>query len=199
MTTIDVKTIQELRKVSGVGMMECKKALEATGGNVDEALKLLREQGMQVAAKKATRLANEGRVESYIHFNGKMGVLVEVNCETDFVARTDDFMGFCKELAVHIAASGPEYVSSASVPEEKLNEEKGILLKQLEGSGKPQNIVDKIVEGRIAKFYTEVCLLDQLWFHDESLGTVSAVLNALIGRVGENIVINRFSRFTIGS
>lgn len=195
---MDVKTIQELRKVSGVGVMECKKALQATGGNVDEALKLLREQGMQVAAKKATRLANEGRVESYIHFNGKMGVLVEVNCETDFVARTDDFMGFCKELAVHIAACGPEYVSSVHVPADKLDEEKGILLKQLEGSGKPQNIVDKIVEGRIAKFYTEVCLLDQLWFHDETLGTVSSVLNSLIGRVGENIVINRFSRFNIG-
>lgn len=196
---MDVKTIQELRKVSGVGVMECKKALQATGGNVDEALKLLREQGMQVAAKKATRLANEGRVESYIHFNGKVGVLVEVNCETDFVARTDDFMGFCKELAVHIAACGPEYVSSAHVPAEKLDEEKGILLKQLEGSGKPQNILDKIVEGRVSKFYGEVCLLEQPWFHDESLGTVASVLNSLIGRVGENIIINRFARFSIGS
>jgi elongation factor Ts len=196
---MDVKTIQELRKVSGVGVMECKKALQATGGNVDEALKLLREQGMQVAAKKATREANEGRVESYIHFNGKMGVLVEVNCETDFVARTGDFISFCKELAVHIGAMMPEYVSSAHVPVERLEEEKGILLKQLEGSGKPRNIMEKIVEGRLAKFYGETCLLDQIWFHDETLGTVSAVLNSLIGRIGENIVINRFSRFSIGS
>jgi elongation factor Ts len=196
---MDVKTIQELRKVSGVGMMECKKALEATGGNVDEALRLLREQGMQVAAKKATRQANEGRVESYIHFNGKMGVLVEVNCETDFVARTDDFIGFCKDLAVHIAAIGPEYVSHGDVPEDRLNEEKAILMKQLEESGKPANIQEKIVEGRMTKFYGEVCLLDQLWFHDETLGTVSAVLNSLIGRVGENIIINRFARFNIGA
>lgn len=195
---MDAKTIRELRRISGVGMMECKKALQATDGNVDEALKLLREQGMKVASKKATRLANEGRVESYIHFNGKVGVLVEVNCETDFVARTDDFIGFCKEVAVHIAAIGPEFVSRESVPGERLDEEKAILMKQLEESGKPESIREKIVEGRLGKFYGEVCLLDQPWFHDEALGTVSDVLNSLIGRIGENIIINRFARFSIG-
>ncbi len=196
---MDVKTIQELRRISGVGVMECKKALQATGGDLEQALKLLREQGMQVAAKKATRVANEGRIESYVHFNGKMGVLVEVNCETDFVARTENFIGFCRDLAVHIGAMMPEYVSSADVPAERLEEEKDILMKQLEGSGKPKDIIEKIVEGRLSKFYGETCLLDQVWFHDESLGTVSAVLNDLVGRIGENIVINRFSRFSIGS
>jgi len=196
---VDAKNVKELRRISGAGMMDCKKALEETKGSIDEALKLLREQGIKVASKRAGRLASEGLVYSYIHGVGKLGVLVEVNCETDFVARTDDFKGFCKLLAMHVAACDPQFVSRDEIPDETVNEEKEILRKQLEDSGKPDNIVEKIITGRLEKYYSEVCLLDQEWIHDSSLGNVKDVLTDLIGKIGENIVLNRFIRFEIGS
>lgn len=195
---VDAKTEKELRKISGAGMMECKKALDETGGNLDAALKHLREQGVKVAAKKASRQANEGLVYSYIHGVGKLGVLVEVNCETDFVARTDAFQGFCKQVAMHIAAASPEFVKKEDVPEARVTEEKEVLFSQLADSNKPENIKEKIVEGRLDKFYGEICLLEQEWIHDSEVGRVSDALTAAIAKVGENIVINRFARFQIG-
>ncbi len=196
---VDAKSVKELRRISGAGMMDCKKALTDAEGNVDEALKLLREKGIKVASKRAHRQASDGLVYAYIHSPGKLGVLVEVNCETDFVARTDEFVEFCKLTAMQIAASDPLYVSREEVPQEVLADEKNILQKQLDGSGKPDNIVEKIVTGRLDKFYSEICLLDQEWIHDSSAGTVNDVLLALIARIGEKTVINRFARFSIGS
>jgi elongation factor Ts len=196
---VDAKDVKELRRISGAGMMDCKKALEETEGSIDDALKLLRELGIKVASKRAGRLASEGLVHSYIHGVGKLGVLVEVNCETDFVARTDDFKGFCKLLAMHVAACDPQFVSRDAIPEVTVNEERDILRKQLVDSGKPDNIVEKIITGRLEKYYSEVCLLDQEWIHDSSLGSVNDVVTDLIGKIGENIVVNRFTRFEIGS
>ena len=195
---VDAKTVKELRKISGAGMMECKKALDETNGDLDAALKHLREQGVKVAAKKASRQANEGLVFSYIHGPGKLGVLVEINCETDFVARTEAFQDFCKQVAMHIAASNPEFVSRDQVPENRANEEKEVLLSQLADTNKPENIKEKIVEGRLDKFFGEICLLEQEWIHDPDTGKVSDALTAAIAKVGENMVINRFARFQIG-
>lgn len=195
---VDAKTVKELRKISGAGMMECKKALDMTGGDLDAALKHLREQGVKVAAKKASRQADEGLVYAYIHGPGKLGVLVEINCETDFVARTDAFQDFCKQVAMHIAASNPEFVNRTDVPEARVKEEKDVLFTQLADSNKPENIKEKIVEGRLDKFYSEICLLEQEWIHDAEVGKVSDALTASIARVGENIVINRFARYQIG-
>lgn len=195
---VDAKTVKELRRISGAGMMECKKALDFTEGDLDAALKHLREQGVKVAAKKASRQANEGLVYAYIHGPGKLGVLVEVNCETDFVARTDTFQDFCKQLAMHIAASSPEYIATENVPEDRVKEEKEVLFTQLADSNKPENIKEKIVEGRLDKFYSEICLLEQEWIHDAEVGKVSDALTAAIAKVGENMIINRFARFQIG-
>lgn len=195
---VDAKTVKELRKISGAGMMECKKALDSTDGNLEAALKYLREQGVKVAAKRASRQANEGLVFSYIHGPGKLGVLVEINCETDFVARTEAFQEFCKQVAMHIAAAAPDFVSREDVPAERVADEKAFLLKQLAESNKPENIKEKIVEGRMDKFFSEICLLDQEWIHDSETGKVSDAVTALIAKIGENTVINRFARFQIG-
>ncbi|PIE51555.1 translation elongation factor Ts [Candidatus Fermentibacteria bacterium] len=195
---VNAKTVKELRKISGAGMMECKKALEETGGDLDGALRHLREQGVKVAARKAARQANEGLVYPYIHGVGKLGVLVEVNCETDFVARTEDFQVFCKQVAMHIAAASPEFVRREDIPEARIAEEKEVLMNQLADSNKPENIKEKIVEGRLDKFYGEICLLDQEWIHDAEVGKVSDALTAAVAKVGENIVINKFARFQIG-
>ncbi len=195
---VDAKTVKELRKTSGAGMMECKKALDATDGNLEAAIKHLREQGVKVAAKRSSRSANEGLVQSYIHGPGKLGVLVEINCETDFVARTDAFVDFCKLVAMHIAAASPEFVSRDDVPAEKVEDEKGFLLKQLEDSNKPENIKEKMVIGRMDKFFGELCLLEQEWIHDSETGKVSDAVTAIIAKIGENVVINRFARFQIG-
>lgn len=195
---VDAKTVKELRKISGAGMMECKKALDKSEGDLEAALKFLREQGVKVAAKRLSRQANEGLVYSYIHGVGKLGVLVEINCETDFVARTEAFQEFCKQVAMHIAAASPDYVSRDDVPAERVTEEKTFLLKQLADSNKPENIKEKIVEGRMDKFFSEICLLDQEWVHDSETGKVSDAVTTLIAKIGENTVINRFARFQIG-
>ncbi len=195
---VDAKTVKELRKISGAGMMECKKALDKSEGDLEAALKFLREQGVKVAAKRSSRQANEGLVYSYIHGVGKLGVLVEVNCETDFVARTEAFQEFCKQVAMHIAAAAPDFVSRDDVPAERVADEKTFLLKQLADSNKPENIKEKIVEGRMDKYFSEICLLDQEWVHDSETGKVSDAVTALIAKIGENTVINRFARFQIG-
>ncbi len=194
---VDAKRVKELRDISGAGILDCKKALEESGGDVEKALILLREKGLKIAKKKAGREATEGRIEAYVHHDSKIGVLVQVNCETDFVAMNEKFKEFCHELAMHIAASDPQVISREDLPEEQVTQEREILLKQLEDSGKPDNIKEKIVEGRMKKFFSEVCLLDQEWMHDSDMGSVRQVLTDLIARIGENIVISHFARYSV--
>lgn len=196
---IDYEMIKEIRKTTGAGMQDCMNALKESDGSMQKAINYLREKGIKVASKKASRNAEEGIVGSYIHPPGKIGVLVEVNCETDFVARTDDFQEFVLDVAIHIAANSPVAVSRDDLPAEMVEGEKAILRKQLADSGKPDSIIEKIISGRMEKFYAEVCLLDQEWLHDSDKGSVKDVLTDIIGRFRENIVIRRFSKFTIGT
>ncbi len=193
---ITADKVKELRDKTGVSMMECKKALVETSGNMDKATELLRKKGLETAAKKAGRDAKEGRVYSYIHHNGKLGVLLEVNCETDFVARNEDFSQFVKELAMHIAALGPKYVSREEVSAEEIAKEKEIYIEQVKG--KPAQAVEKIVEGKLEKFFAGVCLLDQPTVKDPKV-FVKDQLKGLISKLGENIVVRRFIRFEIGA
>lgn len=195
--SITTKDIQELREKTGVGMMDCKKALEEANSNLDKAEELLRKQGAIKAAKKAERSANQGIITSYIHAGGKVGVLLELNCETDFVARNEQFQNLAHELCLHIAASSPLYVSSNDVPEDILNKEKEIYKEQVLAEGKPSNIVDKIVEGKLAKYYEETCLLNQLFVKDQDK-TVEQVIQGAVLTIGENIKVARFTRYQIG-
>ena len=188
--------VSKLRASTGAGMMDCKKALTETNGNFDEAIKYLREKGM-AAAKKADRIAAEGVVGSYIHMGGKIGVLVEVNCETDFVAKSDAFQNLVKDIAMQIAAAKPLYVTEAEVPTEALDAEKEILKAQALNEGKPEAVVEKMVEGRIKKYYKDVCLLDQDFVKDSSK-TVSQVINEAILSIGEKISVRRFTRYEMG-
>jgi len=189
--------VKELRQRTGAGMMDCKEALVATGGDLDRAVEVLRQKGLAKAARKAARVAAEGLVESYIHAGGRIGVLIEVNCETDFVARTPEFKSLCRDLAMQVAASKPEYVSREDVPAEVLEKEKSILRAQALNEGKPERIVDKIVEGRLAKFYEERCLLEQPFIRDLDR-SVKDYLAEKIAAIGENIVVRRFVRFELG-
>lgn len=189
--------VSKLRASTGAGMMDCKKALTETNGNFDEAIKYLREKGMAAAAKKADRIAAEGVVGSYIHMGGKIGVLVEVNCETDFVAKSDAFQNLVKDIAMQIAAAKPLYVTEAEVPTEALDAEKEILKAQALNEGKPEAVVEKMVEGRIKKYYKDVCLLDQDFVKDSSK-TVSQVINEAILSIGEKISVRRFTRYEMG-
>lgn len=188
--------IKELRELTGAGMMDVKEALDATNGDKEAAIDFLRKKGSVKLTKKADRVANEGIVESYIHAGGRIGVLVELNCETDFVARTDDFKQLAKDIALHIAASAPLYVSSAEVPEEALQREQEIYKEQAQG--KPQDIVEKMIAGRVQKYYEEVCLLNQPFVKDSSV-TVQDMLGASVSKMGENIQVRRFSRFVLGN
>ncbi len=197
MANITAQMVKELRERTGAGMMACKKALQETDGDIEKAIDKLREMGLASAAKKAGREAKEGKIASYIHAGGKIGVLVEVNCETDFVANTDEFNNLCKDIAMHIAAANPQYVSREEVPEEVLEKEKNIMKEQLRQQGKPENILDKIVEGKIEKFYEETCLLDQPFIKDDSV-TVKDLIQNTIAKLGENIIVRRFTRFQIG-
>ena len=197
MSNISAKLVKELRERTGAGMMDCKKALAEVGGDIEKAVSFLREKGLAAAAKKAGRVAAEGLVESYIHGNGRIGVLVEVNCETDFVAKTDEFKEFVKDIAMQIAAAKPEYVSREEVPESVIEKEKEILKAQALNEGKPEHIVEKMVEGRIEKYYKEVCLLDQPFIKDADL-TIKELINEKISKIGENIVVRRFARFELG-
>ncbi len=189
--------VSKLRASTGAGMMDCKKALTETNGNFDEAIKYLREKGMAAAAKKADRIAAEGVVGSYIHMGGKIGVLVEVNCETDFVAKSDAFQNLVKDIAMQIAAAKPLYVTEAEVPTEALDAEKEILKAQALNEGKPEAVVEKMVEGRIKKYYKDVCLLDQDFVKDSSK-TVSQVINEAVLSIGEKISVRRFTRYEMG-
>lgn len=194
---IKASDVKELREKTGAGMMDCKKALVETDGNIEEAIKVLREKGLAAAAKKASRIAAEGIVESYIHMGGKIGVLVEVNCETDFVAKTPAFRTLVKDIAMQIAASKPLYLSSEEVPSDEIEKEKEILRAQALNEGKPEKIVDKMVEGRIKKYYKDVCLLEQPFVKDSDK-TVQDLVTEKIAEIGEKISIRRFARFEMG-
>ncbi len=192
-----IEQIQKLRKMTGTGIMDCKEALAESDNDIDKAVEILREKGKAEAAKKADRDASEGIVYSYIHPGSKVGVLLELNCETDFVARTDEFKDFAKEIAMQIAAASPGWVRREDVPEEEIEKEKKIMTKQLKEAGKPEHILGKIIEGKLNKFYSQNCLLEQAYIRDDSK-TIKEVLQEAIAKLGENIQINRFSRFAIG-
>lgn len=178
-------------------MLDCKKALESADGNMEKAIDILREKGLSAAADKADRIATEGVVDSYIHAGGRIGVLVEVNCETDFVANTEQFRSFVKDIAMQIAADNPSYVSREDVPEAVLSKERDFLRRQALNEGKPEHIVDKMVEGRLNKFYEEHCLLDQQFIKDSDK-KISELLNEIVSKIGENVTIRRFARFELG-
>lgn len=189
--------IAKLRAMTGAGMMDCKKALTESNGDMDGAVKFLREKGMAAAAKKADRIAAEGAVGSYIHMGGKIGVLVEVNCETDFVAKSDQFQQLVKDIAMQIAAAKPLYVNSSEVPAEVLESEKEILRTQALNEGKPAQIVEKMVEGRIKKYYQDFCLMDQQFVKNPDL-TIATLINEATLKIGEKISIRRFTRYEMG-
>jgi len=194
---ISVELVKDLRQRTGAGVVDCKKALQEAKGNMDAAIDYLRRKGLATAAKKAGRIATDGLISSYIHAGGKMGVLVEINCETDFVAKTEDFQSFVKNIAMHIAAANPQYIRREEVLEEVLEKERDIYRTQALDAGKPQKVIDKIVEGKMERFYSEVCLLEQTYVRDSDL-TIKELLDALIAKIGENITIRRFTRFQLG-
>ncbi len=189
--------VKELRERTGAGMMDCKKALEESGGDLDKAVEVLRKRGLAAAAKKAGRVAAEGAVGSYIHAGGKIGVLVEVNCETDFVARTDEFQELVRDIAMHIAAAEPRFVAREEVTDEVLATERRIYREQALEEGKPENVVDRIVEGKVGKFYGEAVLLEQPFVKDPDK-TIQELLVEKIAKIGENIRVRRFARFRLG-
>ena len=189
--------VKELRERTGVGMMDCKNALVETGGDMEKAIEALRTKGLAQAAKKASRVASEGMVSSYIHMGGRIGVLLEVNCETDFVAKTEEFKSFCHDIAMQIAASKPEFVRREEVSQEVIETEKRILRQQALNEGKPEKIVDKMVEGRIEKYYKENCLMEQPFIKDTDK-TVQDLLNDKVMKLGENISVRRFARYEVG-
>jgi elongation factor Ts len=194
---VNASLVKELREKTGAGMLDCKKALEEANNDLTKAGELLREKGLAAASNKAGRIATEGAVESYIHAGGKVGVLVEINCETDFVGKTEQFKSFARDIAMHIAAASPIYVRREEVPQEALDKEKEILRNQALNEGKPEKIVDKMVEGRIGKYYEEFCLLEQPFVKDPDK-TIGTLLNEKISQIGENISIRRFVRFGLG-
>lgn len=194
---ITAALVKELREKTGAGMMDCKKALTETNGDIEKAITYLREKGLASAAKKSGRTAAEGAVGSYIHMGGKIGVLVEVNCETDFVAKTDAFQAFVKDIAMHIAAANPTYLNESEVPEDVIASEREVYKQQAINEGKPENIAEKMVEGRIKKMYKEVCLMDQEYVRDPSL-SITDYVKQKIADFGENIVIRRFVRYQMG-
>ena len=195
---IDAKIVSQLRAMTGAGIVECKKALEEAGGDLAAAAELLRKKGIVKAASKSDRHTSEGLVYAYIHGNGKVGAMVEVLCETDFVARTDGFKELCHELALQIAAMNPLYVSSADIPDEVVEKEKAIYAEEFAGSSKPAEMVAKIVEGKLSKWYTDVCLLNQAYIKDEDK-TVEEVVKEAISKTGENIQVKRFTRYAMES
>jgi elongation factor Ts len=194
---ITAAMVKELREKTGAGMMDCKKALTETNGDMEKAIEWLREKGIASAAKKAGRIAAEGIVEAYIHGGGRIGVLVEVNCETDFVAKTDQFKSFVKDIAMQIAAMKPKYVRIEDVPEEEIQKEREILKQQALNEGKPEHIVDKMVEGRLKKHFQDICLLEQAYVKDPEK-TIDQLVKETIAVLGENISIRRFVRYEMG-
>jgi len=195
--SVTAAQVNELRKATGAGLMDCKKALTETGGDHEKAIDYLRKKGLAAASKKAGRAATEGAVGSYIHAGGKIGVLVEVNCETDFVAKNETFQAFVRDIAMHIAAASPMFVRREEVPAELLEREKDIYRAKAKESGKPDNIVEKIIEGQINKFYADICLLEQSFVKDPDK-SVQTYLNETIATIGENMSVRRFAKFVLG-
>jgi len=195
---ITAAQVKELRDKTGAGMMECKKALQETDGNVEKAISYLREQGVVKSAKLGSRTTNQGAVFAYVHPGDQLGVLVEISCETDFVARTEDFRILGKNIAMQVAAANPTYVSRDNVPEEIVNSEREILKAQAKTEGKPDHIIEKMVEGRLSKFYEEICLLDQPYIRDDSKKVGDLVTEA-VAKIRENIQVKRFTRFQVGA
>lgn len=194
---ITSQMVKELRDKTAAGMMDCKKALGETDGDMEKAVDLLRKKGLAVAAKRAGRATSEGVIETYIHAGGKLGVMVELGCETDFVAKTDGFLAFARDIAMHIAAVAPVAITREEVPEAVVAREKDIYVQQALESGKPENIVEKMVGGKLEKFLSEICLLEQKYVKDPDM-TIQDMLTDLIGKMGENISIKRFARFQVG-
>ena len=194
---ISAQTVKELREKTGAGMMDCKKALTESAGDMEKAIDYLRKKGLATAQKKSGRVAAQGMVGHYIHMGGKTGVLVEVNCETDFAARSDDFQTLVKDIAMQIAAMNPRYVRREDVTEEDLNREKEIYREQAKASGKPDNIVDKIIEGKLKDYYKDACLYDQPFVKDDKM-TIEQLITNAIGKIGENIRVRRFTRYVTG-
>ncbi|RII29258.1 MAG: elongation factor Ts [Geobacter sp.] len=189
--------INELRKSTGAGMLDCKKALEETDGDFEKAVDFLRKKGLSAAAKKAGRVATEGAVGTYIHAGGKIGVMVEVNCETDFVAKNENFQAFVKDIAMHIAAASPLYVRREEVQADVLEREKDIYRAKARETGKPENIIEKIIDGQVNKFFADICLLEQAYVKDPDK-TIQQYLNETIARIGENMTIRRFTKYVLG-
>jgi elongation factor Ts len=197
MANITAAMVKELRERTNAGMMDCKRALQECDGDMEKAVEFLRKKGLAVAAKRAGRATSEGTIQCYLHAGNKLGVMVEVNCETDFVAKTDQFIQFAKDVAMHIAATNPLCITREQAPQDVIEKEREIYRQQALEQGKPENIVDKIVDGRIEKFLKEVCLLEQPFVKNPDL-TIQDLLNELIGKMGENITIRRFARFQVG-
>jgi len=197
MATISTEMIKELREKTGAGIMDCKQALNECDGDIEKAVDSLRKKGIATALKRAGRGTSEGVVQSYIHMGGKIGVLVEVNCESDFVAKTEDFLEFAKNLAMHIAATSPAGILPEDVPEDTIEREKTIYRDQALEMGKPEKMIDKIVEGKLNKFYKESCLMNQAYVRNPDI-SIADLLNEVIAKIGENIKISRFARFQIG-
>jgi elongation factor Ts len=194
---ISAEKVKDLRARTGAGVMDCKAALSEAQGDFDKAVELLRKKGLATAAKKAGRIASDGLVASYIHAGGKIGVLVEINCETDFVAKTEDFQAFVKNVAMQIAAANPQYLRREEIPADVIEKERAIYRAQALESGKPEKVIDRIVDGKLEKFYSEVCLVEQTYVRDQEL-TVKGLVEAMIAKVGENIAIRRFCRYQLG-
>ncbi|PJE76752.1 translation elongation factor Ts [Candidatus Uhrbacteria bacterium CG10_big_fil_rev_8_21_14_0_10_48_16] len=194
--SIDAKLVAELRSMTGAGMMDAKKALEESTGDLEKAAQFLREKGMAKAAKKSSRETNEGRVHAYIHSNGKLGAMVEILCETDFVARNEAFIAFCNDVAMHVSALEPLYLTREEVPLELVEKEKEIFTKEMENQAKPAEVIEKIVEGKLSKWYSEIVLLEQAFIKDEDM-TIDEFVKSKIASIGENITIRRFARFNI--
>lgn len=197
MSAITAEMVKQLRDKTGAGMMDCKAALAESGGDMEKAIEILRKKGLASAAKRAGRATNNGLIGHYIHMGGKVGVLVEVNCETDFVARTDDFQTLAKEIAMHIAAADPKFVRREEIPAEVLEKEREIYRAQFAGSGKPANVIEKIVDGKLESYYAQVCLMDQPSVRDPNV-TVQQMVSAATAKTGENVTVSRFCRFKLG-
>jgi elongation factor Ts len=194
---VSATAVKELREKTGAGMMDCKKALAEVGGDLSKAVDYLRQKGLAAAAKKADRVAADGAVGAYVHPGGKIGVLVEINCETDFVARTPEFQALLKDISMQVAAASPRYVRREEITAEELNREQSIYRQQALESGKPEKVVDKIIEGKMEKFYSDICLMEQSFIKDPDK-KVSEVVNEAIGRLGEKIQVRRFARYHLG-
>jgi elongation factor Ts len=194
---ITTDQVKQLREKTGAGMMDCKTALTEAGGDLDKAVEILRKKGLASAAKRAGRVAKDGIIGHYIHMGGKVGVIVEVNCETDFVARTEDFQRLAKELAMHIAAAEPKYVRREDVPADVLEKEKEIYRAQFANSGKPTNVIDKIAEGKLESYFAQVCLLEQPSVRDPNV-TIKQMIASAAAKTGENVTVTRFARFKLG-